>query len=131
MTPLTIHLGYPSPPLRSNDRGHWAPRSRRVREVRSRVAWQARAILRERGPICGSVAGPVVVTLVWTVRDHRRRDAGAASPTLKAALDGLVDGGLLADDRHEIVREERCRIDVEPRGVPGVRLVIAPWDGAA
>jgi hypothetical protein len=113
---ITIELGYDSPPLRSNQRMHWAPKAALTREVRQHVAWQASDIRHRRGVILG----PVTVTLVWTVTDRRRRDVGASSPTLKAAIDGLVDGGLLSDDRHEIVTAETCRI--EHGTVAGVRI---------
>jgi hypothetical protein len=66
----------------------------------------------------------VTVTLVWEVTDKRRRDVGAAAPTLKAWIDGMVDGGLLAGDHHQIVTEERLRIEVGTR--KGVRVEIEP-----
>lgn len=114
----TIHLSYSDPPLRSNSRMHWAPKAALTQEIRRHAAWQARAIRHESG----AIVGPVTVTLVWVVTDNRRRDAGASSPTLKAALDGIVDGGLLPGDHHEIVTAETCRIE---RGmVPGVRIEI-------
>lgn len=97
---------------------HWAPKAALTRQIREHTAWQAKSIVHEQGPI----TAPVTVTLVWTVTDNRRRDVGASSPTLKAAIDGLVDGGLIVDDRHEIVTEERLRIE---RGmVSGVRVEI-------
>ncbi len=115
---ITIPLGYDSPPLRSNQRMHWAPKAEMTRQIREHAAWQARDVRHRSGPI----DGPVTVTLVWTVTDNRRRDVGAGGPTLKAAIDGLVDGGLIPDDRHEIVTEERLRI---VRGDhPGVRIEI-------
>jgi hypothetical protein len=65
---------------------------------------------------------PVTVTLVWEVTTNHRRDAGAGAATLKPALDGLVAGGLLADDRHTIVTRESYEIEVGTRR--GVRVEI-------
>ena len=124
MNAIVIPLGYDSPPLRSNARMHWAPRAELTRQIRAHAGWQSKALCRERGPIDGRVT----VTLIWTVTDGRRRDAGASSPTLKAALDGIVDGGLLPDDSSRYVVEERCRIE---RGTtPGVVVVVEPIEDA-
>lgn len=113
----TIELPFDAPPLRSNHRHHWAHKASLTRDIRYAAAFTAR----KGGPVV-PISGPVTVTLVWTVTDNRRRDAGASSPTLKAALDGIVDAGLLPGDHHQVVREERCRIELGPR--PGVRIVI-------
>jgi crossover junction endodeoxyribonuclease RusA len=67
---------------------------------------------------------PVAITLVWEVTDNRRRDVGASSPTLKAWIDGMVDAGLLRADSHDVVAEERLRIEVGTR--KGVRVEIEP-----
>jgi hypothetical protein len=113
----TIRLPFTGPPLRSNARLHWAEKAKQTRRIRDAAAFAAR--------LCGEVvAPPVTVTLVWTVIDNRRRDTGAASPTLKAALDGIVDAGLLPGDHSTVVVEERCRIEVGT--TPGVRIEIEP-----
>jgi Holliday junction resolvase RusA-like endonuclease len=54
---------------------------------------------------------PVHVRLVWTVPDNRVRDSSGPDPTLKAAQDGLVKCGLIADDRHEFVSRSYCVIE--------------------
>lgn len=110
--PIMIELPWTAPVLRSNDRMHWRARAAKVAEVRRTVGWLAKSIR--------PVHHPITVTLVWTVTNNRRRDAGASYPTLKAAIDGLVDGGVIVDDRHEIVVSETCRIDHGDK--PGVRI---------
>lgn len=118
---ITIEFDYPAPPLRSNDKtSRWA-RARIVKAIRRDVAWSTR--IQHPGV---RIDGPVLVTLVWTVTDRRRRDAGASSPTLKAALDGIVDAGLLPGDHHDIVAEERTRIEIGTQA--GVRVEIEPVD---
>lgn len=109
------------PPLRSNARHHWARKAAIVRSIRRDAALVARASM------IRPIAGPVDVRFIWTVTDNRRRDAGASAPTLKAALDGLVDAGLLAGDHHMIVRSETCAIEVGEAA--GCRIEIHPHEG--
>ena len=117
-----VYLPWSTPPLRSNARLHWAEKMVLTRNIRD----AARLAARDVPPF----DVPVTITLVWTVTDKRRRDVGASSPTLKAAIDGLVDAGILVrGDSHEWVTEERLRIEVGPR--PGVRLEIAVDDNSA
>jgi crossover junction endodeoxyribonuclease RusA len=42
--------------------------------------------------------GRARITLEYVPRDTRRRDALNLAPTLKAAVDGIVDAGILVDD---------------------------------
>lgn len=104
-------MPYESPPLRSNDRGHWRQKARETKTVRaeSRIVSGTYHISPENRAM---LTRPIVVTLVWTVTDHRRRDVGASGPTLKAWIDGMVDAGLIVGDHHKIVAEERLRIEV-------------------
>lgn len=110
-----IELPYDSPPIRSNQRHHWAKKAKLVAAVR--------LVARACGAKVERIDGPVVVSMVWTVPDKRRRDVGASSPSLKAAIDGLVDAGVLLADDSTVVTEERCRIEYKA-GVRGVRVEI-------
>lgn len=89
MTVLTFP--WPRPLLSANDRLHWAVKARRTRTIRDMTATLARV---EKMP----PAEHVTVQLVWTVRDHRRRDEDNTYPTFKAMCDGLVDAGVVPDD---------------------------------
>lgn len=111
-----IVLPFTNPPLRSNARKHWAAKAAITRDIRRATANVTKAA--KLPPI----NGPVHVRFIWTVTDNRRRDAGASAPTLKAALDGLVDAGLLAGDHHQIVRSETCAIEIGE--VAGCRIEI-------
>lgn len=123
MSALVVRLPYEAPPIRSNDRLHWRAKARVVKAVRQVGAWAGAQVIRDNVIDGGfPISTPVYVTLVWEVPDKRVRDAGASQPTLKAALDGLVDAGVLLTDRHTVVREERCRID--ECGSRGVRIEI-------
>jgi crossover junction endodeoxyribonuclease RusA len=77
-----------------NDREHWRVKAQRVAEVREAVAYLARA---EGIPQLDRPR----VTLHYSPRDKRRRDAENCVPTSKAAVDGLVRAGVLVDDDAE------------------------------
>lgn len=59
------------------------------------------------------VQGPVVVTLVVTPPDRRRRDLDGLAPTLKRMLDGIVRAGVIRDDSDDVVTEVRIRRTVK------------------
>ena len=43
------------------------------------------------------------ITITWVAKDKRRRDIDNLFSSMKAYIDGLVEGGLLADDSAEAV----------------------------
>lgn len=99
-----LALPYTRPPLSANQRLHWAARARLVRQVQQAVGWLARSAGVPRG------CGHITVGLVYTPRDRRRRDPSNLMPTQKAAVDGLVRCGVVADDTPEFVTEVMPRI---------------------
>lgn len=76
----------------ANARTHWATRARKTRAVRHRVAATARAA---RMPHLDRAALTVTVA---TPTARRFDPHNIASTVLKAAIDGLVDAGVLPDD---------------------------------
>ncbi len=111
---FVLTLPWVAPPLRQNDRHGWAEKARLVREIRYAVK-----VLAHTAP---RIYTRCDIGLVWHVNDRRRRDADAAAPTLKAAIDGLVDAGCLVDDRSELVR--RTWTEVHQGVGVGVDLVV-------
>lgn len=124
MSVMKIRLPYLKPPLSLNQRMHWAPRRNITADIRQSVATLAREQRQVRGRNAGwPVTPPVTVELVWTVTDRIRRDTDNPMPTVKAAIDGLRDSGLLPDDDSETVLWSRCRIE---RGeIAGLMLVVS------
>ncbi|WP_244278017.1 hypothetical protein [Gordonia westfalica] len=59
------------------------------------------------------------VSLHYTPRDVRRRDADNLVPTLKAACDGLVDAGLVADDTPDLMTKQMPTIHPAEKGERG------------
>lgn len=106
---MILDLPWDRPPLHANQRLHWAVKAAKTREIRHGVRWLAH----NQQP----VDGPVCVTLHWQPATKRRRDVDGPYPTLKAAIDGLRDAGVLAEDAVEQVPEASCRI--HPAAKPG------------
>lgn len=122
---ITLRCPWESPPIRSNQRLHWARKAKLTGQVRADAAHVAIDwAWKNAAPDMYPIRYPVIVTLIWEVADKRRRDVGASSPTLKAWIDGMVDGGLLGGDHHPLVTEERLRIEVGTQ--KGVRVEIIP-----
>lgn len=91
-----LHLDRPMP-MNAYRRLSPFERARYDREWRAAFAILARAA---RIPLLPAV----IVTVAQTCRHHSLPDVGASYPTAKAAIDGLVDGGVIADDTPEHVR---------------------------
>jgi crossover junction endodeoxyribonuclease RusA len=130
---ITLRMPWDAPPLRSNDRMHWAKKAKINKQIRTDSAVIGRRWVQEcyfsamrlgmsSDQLWPPIIDPVVVTIIWEVTDRRVRDAGSLAPCLKAAIDGLVDAGCLRADSHDIVTEERLRIEVGTR--KGVRIEI-------
>ncbi|MGW4469696.1 hypothetical protein ACWENQ_08485 [Nonomuraea sp. NPDC004354] len=87
----TIELPAGMELLNSNQRCHWRVRAERTKRIRSTAEILARGAkipLLARAHIIGEFRPP----------DRRRRDVANLYPSFKAAIDGLVDAGVLEDD---------------------------------
>lgn len=106
-------------PLSMNDREHWAVKAKRVREVREAVATLAR---KEGIPQLTRMA----VELHYSPRDKRRRDAENLVATQKAAVDGLVQAGVIVDDCEPYYTPRMPKLDA-PNGDRG-RFWLLIWE---
>ena len=94
-----IHIDLPIPAIRwhtANDRMHWAKKAQRTKQVRFLAFAHAKHL-----PHLGRAN--VHVTVCYPTA--RRADPANASPVAKAAIDGIVDAGVLDDDDHQHVPE--------------------------
>lgn len=112
---VEIRLPWPSPPLSSNQRLHWARKADLTRTVRETTRLLGRGITPQRH---------VTVGLVWVVGDRRRRDADNVVPTLKACADGLVDAGVVPDDTPEFMSKTMPVIRYVKGATPRLLLTI-------
>ena len=118
----TLILPWKRPPLTSNEakRGTGRGHARVVREIRWTVGMLAKS-----QKVGSHPRSDVLIT--WWAPDMIHRDSGSLSPTLKAAIDGLVDAGVWPGDHFEWVRTESCRVDLD-RTNPRIELTITPVD---
>jgi hypothetical protein len=100
MSRYTLDIPIDRPPLTSNQhRGaHWA----KVKAAREEVAWRIRSAGGNQLPRLGRCR----ITVTWHAPDRKTRDAGSLTAFGKAAIDALVDlGVLLADDANHVLSE--------------------------
>jgi len=96
-TTYRLRMPWPRPPLSANDRRHYMARADVVAQVRYTAGWVVKGA---RIPPCSRVT----VGLVYVPSNRRKRDGGENyADTLKAAIDGVVDAGVVPDDTPEYV----------------------------
>lgn len=109
--------------MSANDRLHWAEKGKRTKKVR-RLAYMS-AVDLGLDPF-----GTVHVAAFIGYLTGGRADPANAAPVVKAAIDGLVDAGLLVDDDHtHVIGPTFLRDPKSP--TPGhytVRLVLTPQE---
>lgn len=95
-----IHLAIALPPaeLSPNARAHWGAKAKATKAYRDQ-AYMETILAGGRDRKWSKAEAEAV--FYWP--DHRRRDLGNADASLKAAWDGMVDAGLLVDDRAEVL----------------------------
>jgi crossover junction endodeoxyribonuclease RusA len=93
VTPRTWRVEFPAgiPLLNANRRQHWAVKARITRDLRQVAFVCAR---RDRVPALSRAH----IVVEYCPPDRRRRDVHNLFPSAKAAVDGLVDAGVLPDD---------------------------------
>ena len=122
---LTCSL--PSRELSPNGpKGKWRAKGKATREHREAAAAKARGVVQliDVAPVGYSTPwqrATLQASFYWP--DLRRRDELNAAATLKAYIDGIVDGGLLADDSTEHLRHLPATFDID-RKHPRVELTI-------
>jgi crossover junction endodeoxyribonuclease RusA len=133
---MRIELPLPPSDCSPNAHVHWrrkATATKFYREVARTMAALAKA----------SLDVPVVVETEWYMGKsqvekatgktvyYRPRDIQNANSSLKGAIDGLVDAGLIPDDNHKWLQWGRCslyRSEKEHQGKLGVVLTITPLE---
>lgn len=97
---MNFILSYPKRPLTTNAErsGNRWTRAASVKEWREAFAWIAR---KERVPSMEWIN----VTVQPFQKRGRLQDTAACNPSAKAAIDGLVDAGVVPDDTGEYVRQ--------------------------
>lgn len=95
---LRVELPPGMPTLNANDRTHHMTRAKRTHMIRSEAYKAAKA-----QPFMPM--SKVRIRCIFRAPDNRRRDVVNLYPSFKAAIDGIVDAGVIKDDNDSIVRE--------------------------
>ena len=119
MKPQTLTIPAPAPWINANARDHWTKKGRLTRSWRSAsAAWARHQKLRP-------VTQPVVIVATVVKTNSRRFDVENLAPTVKAAIDGLRDSGVLPEDDTRWVTEVRLRAG-DPDRAASLSLLITP-----
>lgn len=113
----------------ANDRLHWRAERELKKEWRELGQVHARAA---SGPSPKPYGRQVRCTVTQVPGSRRKTDPGNVAPAAKAAIDGIVLAGLLADDDAAHLVGPDYRLAAEPvRQAPGMwtlRITITPLD---
>lgn len=119
MRPQRLTIPAPAPWINANARDHWTKKGRLTRSWRSAsAAWARHQKLRP-------VTQPVVIVATVVKTNSRRFDVENLAPTVKAAIDGLRDSGVLPEDDTRWVTEVRLRAG-DPDRAASLSLLITP-----
>lgn len=84
--------------ISANGREHRMAVARKVRHIREQAAWYGTVAKRDEGAVGVLMQRAHVTVAIGWQPLKRTRDADNLAPTIKAAIDGFVDAGLLPDD---------------------------------
>lgn len=99
MDRVTIVLPLPDGKLHAHAKGHWRPKAaatKALRELAHGLSIQAVGRNRKRW-------SKAVASICFWWPDNRRRDNLNAAHGLKAAIDGIVDAGVITDDCWQVL----------------------------
>lgn len=109
---MIVDLPWHTPPLRANDRRAWPAQHRVFQQALTEARWAVRAA--RLSPIVGAN-----VTLHYRPSTRRIQDADGIAPTLKPAIDALVQEGILPADDWVHVPRTAQEIHEPIKGEPG------------
>jgi crossover junction endodeoxyribonuclease RusA len=99
---MILELSFPPPELSPNARPFWAVKHKVRKAYREECARLAKSARLALGPyLSWPLHAPVLLELRFLSATKRRRDRDNLIAWFKTGIDGLVDGGILADDSAE------------------------------
>lgn len=106
MTTHVLDIPIARPPLTSNQQrgAHWS----KVKAARDEIAWRVRSAGGNQLPRIERCR----VTVTWHAPDRKTRDAGSLTAFGKAAIDALVDLGVLVKDNANHVLSESYSVEL-------------------
>lgn len=123
MEPIKVVLPLPPRALHAHNKGHWRSKREAVKSYRDRARTACELELKHKRPELPGAR--LDVRFFW--KDYRRRDNFNAAHSVKAAIDGCVDAGLVADDCWTVLQP--CTVESErDTKRPRVELTFTPTD---
>ena len=116
MNVVKIELPFPPRGVSPNSRLHWRIKASLAAQYRETCGWIGKEALQEHS-MSYPMQPPVRAEVTFVLPNRQRRDPDNLMAMLKPAWDGLVDAGLLQDDRVGMLRIEAP--EVEYGGKPG------------
>ena len=111
-----LDVARPDDWISANERTHWAVKAGKTKVWRARFAVEARDL-----PRMNRVH---ILAEIRNAGHSRRRDASNLAPTVKAAVDGIVDAGAIPDDSDQYVIGTEFRNGEPASGLARLRLTI-------
>lgn len=111
ITSLVVSLTWPARALSPNARGHWSAKAKAAHAYRQEAWLAAKASMFRAGVQHAPQWSAATITITGHPPDNTRRDSDNLLAQMKAAIDGLVDAGVLKDDN-------KIRYVVNPMGSP-------------
>lgn len=111
MNQITITLPPPNPKLHAHATGHWRAKAGPTKALRNEAKLLTTLELRGRRVKWNKAK----VTYRFFFKTRHRRDAANAVQSMKPAIDGVVDSGLIPDDCWEVleIAGVECHVDRE------------------
>lgn len=123
MTAYVLDIPLNRPPLTSNQQrgAHWS----KVKIARDTVAWHVRSAGGNTVPRLDRCH----ITITWHAPDRVVRDAGSLHAFGKAAIDALVDLGVLVEDDANHVLSEKYSVQLGSDN-PRITITLEPEEAA-
>lgn len=115
---VLISLPLPDPKLHAHNTGNWRAKAPAIKALRNEAGLMC--LMAQKGR--KAKWNRATVTYRFFFKDNRKRDSSNCVQSMKAAIDGVVDSGLIPDDCWQVltVAGVECGID---RDNPRTELV--------
>ena len=117
--PIVIDLPYPPRALHAHNTGHWRQKAAPTKAYRA----IAKLLTRKAMGRTRRKWDRARLSILIRFPDRRRRDILNVCHSLKPAIDGLVDAGLLLDDNWQVLSIGTIH-GIVSKGCPGITLTI-------
>lgn len=118
MEPIVITVDFPPPQLHAHNKGHWRSKAKHVRAFRD-AAREIAEPLRPEEPLSRALLS---YDIFYPAK--RRYDLTNTVQSLKPAIDGLVDAGIMDDDNWMVMQIGHIRGHLD-RESPRVQLTVS------